>query len=181
MTHVFFDSDSIDWAPYFARQMVGQGQIMQGRGPPDEMIAPIKVFRGMRYVKGYGSVRNMFGSLGRFLMPIASNIASAAKQEALGTLGHVTSDVLAGKPLPETLRERGQEGVKAFRQRLEQCGKGRRKKGTTVGIDTMRNAGVPIKKGRIPKNTDILRDIATREISYNQKPRRKTRDYLDFN
>ena len=77
MTHIFFDQDKIDWSPYLRSQQM-EGVVMEGRGESSETAA--RVFRGLRYTNGYGTVRNMLGSIGCFLLPIASNLAKTAKK-----------------------------------------------------------------------------------------------------
>jgi hypothetical protein len=119
MTHVYFDQNSVNWGTYFKNNQIGTGI----------EIATPKVFRGMKYVRGYGSVKNMLGSIGRFLMPIASNIMESAKREAVSTLGNISQDIAEGRrPIGETLREQGTTGLKRIGEKLQQCGKGKKKK-----------------------------------------------------
>lgn len=116
MTHVFFDPNTVNWISYFKNPQVGSG------------IVEPKVFRGMRYVRGYGSVKNMLGSLGRFLMPIASNIMESAKREAVSTLGNISQDIAEGRrPIGETLMEQGTSGLRRIGEKMQQCGKGKKK------------------------------------------------------
>jgi hypothetical protein len=162
MTHVFFDSEKIDWAPYMARQMRGQGYVMQGRGNDDDQVqTQPRVFRGLRYVRGYGAIKNIMGSVGRFLLPLAQNLAATAQKEVLGQIGHVAGDVASGKALPEALMERGKQTARRFESRLQQCIENPPK--TTSG-----GGKGPSKSNRKIKN--ILRDLATMEIGHNQKP-----------
>lgn len=122
MTHVFFDSDQIDWAPYLRQQQVGQGQMMGGR---DDLDPPL--FRGTPYMRGYG-VKSTLSSIGRFLLPIASNLMHSAKEEATNTLGRIGADMTEGKPLVETLKRHAGTAAQNMGTRIQQCGKGRRKK-----------------------------------------------------
>jgi hypothetical protein len=166
MTHVFFDSEKIDWAPYMARQMRGQGYVMHGRGNDDQVQTQPRVFRGLRYVRGYGAIKNIMGSVGRFLLPLAQNLATTAQKEVIGQIGHVAGDVASGKALPEAIMERGKQTARRFGSRLQQCienpnpPKGQvRGEGKRLGY---RSKNIKIK--------NILRDLATMEIGHDQKP-----------
>jgi hypothetical protein len=119
MTHIFFDQDKLDWSAYIRGQQRGQGI-------GDEIDAP-KIFRGTRYTRGYGSIRNVLGSVGRFLMPIASNIMQSAKKEALSSLGTAVADISEGKEIGETLKEQATGAAQRLGSRMQQCGKGKRK------------------------------------------------------
>ena len=119
MTHVAFDSDKIGWGDYLRQQQIGEGKILAGR----EEIQP-DYFEGTRYMRGYG-IRDALSSVGRFLLPIASNIMESAKGEATQTLGRIGADVVQGKPILETVREQGKTGLKNVGTKMQQCGKGR--------------------------------------------------------
>ena len=106
MTHVFFDSDKLNWNDYIRQQQVGEGKILAGR----EEIDP-NFFEGTRYMRGYG-IRNALGSIGRFLLPIASSLMETAKGESQPTLGRIGSDVVQGKPILDIIREQGVAGLK---------------------------------------------------------------------
>ncbi|HEX4850627.1 MAG TPA: hypothetical protein VFV08_07470, partial [Puia sp.] len=149
---------------------------MEGRGGGIEGDqANPRVFRGARYVRGWGFVRNALGSIGRFLMPIASNLMQSAKSEAASTLGNIASDIAAGRPVTEALKEQGTQGLRNYGRKVQQFGKG--KKGGLKAAQKANN----------------LRSIAGLEISSSQMPtvltagnipkRRRVRkpDYLDFN
>lgn len=126
MTHVTFDPDSIDWSPYLNRQQIGHGFRMSGRGEPEDENK--HVFKGMRYTRGYGSIKGVLGSIGRFLMPIASNLAETAKSEAKSTLGRVSADIAQGKPLLGTITENARTGLTNVGQKIQQCGKGKKRR-----------------------------------------------------
>ena len=80
MTHVFFDRDKIDWGPYLQHQQMGHGSVMEVRGKiPGEMDA--RVFLGLRCTNSYGMVSNVLDSIGRFLLPIASNWQKAQSKK----------------------------------------------------------------------------------------------------
>jgi hypothetical protein len=167
MTHVIFDQDSIDWSQYLSRQQVGQGMVMSGRGDSEDVNK--QIFRGTRYVRGYGSIKGVLGSIGRFLLPIASNIAGTAKEEAQQSLGRLGADIVQGKPLLGSIKQQTQEGLSNIGKKLQQCGKGKRKHS----------------KKPSEKNRDILKDISTYEINNNQglrgtKTRKRRGDYLDI-
>ncbi|HEX4851517.1 MAG TPA: hypothetical protein VFV08_11955 [Puia sp.] len=172
MTHVYFDQDKIDWSSYLRRQQIGQGEWMEGRGGGIEGDqANPRVFRGARYVSGWGFVRNALGSIGRFLMPIASNLMQSAKSEAASTLGNIASDIAAGRSVTEAFKEQGTQGLKNYGRKVQQFGKGK----------------------KAAQKANNLRSIAGLEISNSQMPtvltagnipkRRRVRkpDYLDFN
>ena len=158
MTHVFFDQDKIDWTPYLRQQQKGEGVIMEGRGEVDSGTA--RVFRGLRYTNGYGIVQNMLGSIGRFLMPIASNLAESAKKEAIGALGNVAAETAAGKPLLSTLTEEAKAVGNRLGEKLQQCGKGRKQ------------------RQRRPKT--IVPSTPPPIIIPSNRKKRKVSDYLDF-
>ena len=139
-----------------ARQMVGQGWAMSGRGEEEQQLATPKVFRGMRYVRGYGAVQNILGSIGRFLLPIAKNVAQSAQQEAVGALGGVATDLASGRAVGETIKDRGSTAVRTLGTRLQQCGRGSKTK-------------------NFRHSKELLRDLATMEIGHNQKPTSKLR------
>ena len=158
MTHVFFDQDKIDWTPYLRQQQKGEGVIMEGRGEVDSSSA--RVFRGLRYTNGYGVVQNMLGSIGRFLMPIASNLAESAKKEAIGALGNVAAETAAGKPLLSTLTEEAKAVGSRLGEKLQQCGKGR--------------------KQRLRRPKTIVPSTPPSIIIPSNRKKRKVSDYLDF-
>ena len=126
MTHVAFDPDSVDWSRYLTRQQMGQGMVMAGRGETEDPNR--QVFKGMRYVRGYGSIKGVLGSIGRFLLPIAANLAESARTEAQSTLGRVGADLAEGKPVLGTISSRAEEGISNIGRKIQQCGKGKRKK-----------------------------------------------------
>jgi hypothetical protein len=163
MTHVYFDTEQVDWAPYLRQQQVGQGYMMGGR---DDVQDTDKIFRGTKYMRGYG-VKSTLSSIGRFLLPIASNLMQSAKEEAGSTLGKIGADMAEGKPFQETIRAATTAAARNLGARVQQCGKGRRKK--------------------------IIKQLAIADISGDQvaepivsgpnpipKRRGKKRDYLDL-
>jgi hypothetical protein len=163
MTHVFFDSDKIDWGPYLEKQQVGQGSRMVGRG---NSLGNEDYFKGLRYVRGYGvstrgggAVKNVLGSIGRFLLPIATNLAESAGKEAGALIGRVHGDMAEGRPLLGSLKEQTKKGLENIGQKVQQCGRGQRKI-----KDQKRLVAKNIKT--IPKPSNITK--------------RKPRDYLDL-
>jgi len=158
MTHVIFDPDSIDWAQYLSSQQVGQGSVMRGRGElRDENIG----FKGIKYVRGWGSVRGVLSNIGRFLLPIASNLMETAKGEAINTLGKVGDDLTQGRPMLDSIKSHATQGLQNIGQKLQQCGKGS-KKFKELGLSPRKNTGrlVAASKGK--------------------KQRARKGDYLDF-
>jgi hypothetical protein len=129
MTHVYFDSDQIDWAPYFRQQQMGQGSMIGGRDDLDQETG--QYFKGTKYMRGYG-IRETLSSVGKFLLPIASNIMDAAKGEAKSAIGRIGTDIAEGRPITESFQEQGKAGLKSMRTKLQNCmkqkGDGKRKK-----------------------------------------------------
>jgi len=143
--------------------------IMIGRG---ELQEENKGFKGIKYVRGWGSVKGVLGSIGRFLLPIASNLMESAKGEAINTLGRVSDDLTQGRPVLNSIRSQTTQGLQNVGQKLQQCGKGKKRKKIT-----------PKKL----KQANILNDLSTLEINHNQKSepinkKKKSRklDYLDI-
>jgi hypothetical protein len=163
MTHITFDSDKIDWSSYLSSQQVGQGFRMVGRGNDEDGA---QYFRGLRYMRGYGAgsiIKGALGSLGRFLMPIASNIIETAGREADQTLGRIGADLVTGKPVFEAVKEQATKGLSNIGQKIQQCGKGRK---------------IPNKKHIRPKiNANFMENIINSKRVKNVKRRR---DYLDL-
>ena len=129
MTHVYFDSDTVDWSPYFRQQQMGQGSMLGGRNELDPETG--EYFKGIKYMRG-GGIKDTFKSVGRFLMPIASNIMEAAKGEAKSAIGRIGSDIAQGRPITESFQDQGTAGFKSMRTKLQNClkqkGDGRKRK-----------------------------------------------------
>ena len=160
MTHIFFDQDKIDWGPYLQKHQVGDGFVMQGRGGMDSN-ENAKVFRGLRYTRGYGFVGNMLGSIGRFLLPVASNIAESAKHEAIKSLGLVAGEAAAGKPLIDSFKEEAKAMGNRLGQKIQQCGKGRKRKKKFSTVNSV-----------LP---ELIKTVG------GSRKRKQKNDYLDFN
>ena len=94
-------------------------------------------------------------------MPIASNLAESAKKEAIGALGNVAAETAAGKPLLNTLSEEAKAVGSRLGEKLQQCGKGRKK------------------RQRRPKT--IVSSTPSPIIMPLNRKKRKVGDYLDFN
>lgn len=159
MTHVYFDSDQVDWAPYLRQQQVGQGYMMGGREDAQEVE---KVFRGTKYMRGYG-VRSTLSSIGRFLLPIAGNLMQSAKEEAGSTLGKIGADLARGQPIQETLKQHASTAAQNFGARVQQCGKGKRKRiikqidlAGITGDDPVVSGPNPIPRRRRTRKRDYL-------------------------
>jgi hypothetical protein len=114
MVHVFIDPNELDWYGLVAAQ--------EGRGPA--LAGSPKYFQGMRYQRGAG----VLGSIARFLMPIAKNIVSSVGEEGLAAGQRILSDVSQGKNVKEALKEHSKAGLEKLATKLEQCGKGRKRK-----------------------------------------------------
>ena len=171
MTHVYFDSDQIDWSPYFRQQQMGQGSMIGGRSELDQETG--QYFKGIKYMRG-GGIKDTFKSVGRFLLPIASNIMEAAKGEAKSAIGRIGTDISQGRPITESFQDQGTAGLKSMRTKLQNCLK---------------------QKGDGKKKKSKLKQISIAEISGDQVAdpivsgpnpiegrgrRRRRRDYLDM-
>ena len=109
MTHVPIDIDSVNWDHYFNTGQVGGG---------------LNWFQGQRYMRGYG----VLGSIGRFLLPIAKNLASSVGTEGVEAGTRILKDVSEGKNLSESLKEHSMKGIKNLGEKMKQCGKGRKRR-----------------------------------------------------
>jgi len=169
MTHIYFDSDSIDWGPYLRQQQVGEGLMMGGRNEMDKN----QIYRGIRYMRGYG-IGSTISSIGRFLLPIAKNVMDSAKGEATAALGRVHSDIIDGKPLGEVLKRQGKTAIRNLGDKLQQCGKGKRSK---------RKIGKHVNSNNIPIGENIDNPITSgphpNPLSIKRQRKRK-KDYLDL-
>lgn len=125
MTHVFFDSDTVDWSAYLRQQQRGEGVMMGGRVDELDPDKPSPVFRGTKYMRGYG-VKGALSSIGRFLLPVARNLMESAKDEASLTLGRIGADMARGKPIGQTFKQHALTGVQNLGTRVQQCGKGKK-------------------------------------------------------
>ena len=159
MTHIIFDSDKINWDDYIRQQQVGEGKIMSSR---EEIGDPTKYFEGSKYMRGYG-IKNALTSVGRFLLPIASNLMEAAKNEAQQTVGRTVGDWVQGKPFVQSFKEHGKEGLKNIGTKVQQCGKGR--------LRQKKNIGRPTSLGDLNSEPVISKPIPKR---------RRKKDYLDM-
>lgn len=109
MTHVFFDPDSVNWTSYLESQ--------EGKG---------KFFVGSKYQRGFG----VFGRVGKFLMPIAKNIAESLLKEGVSTGSSVLKDIGEGKDMAQSLATHAKTGLTKVGQKMQQCGKGRKRVST---------------------------------------------------
>jgi hypothetical protein len=112
MTHINIDLDSINWEPFL--------QAQEGGGSVDAT----RYFQGTRYQRGVG----ILGTVGRFLLPIVKNLATTAGSQAVKMGQNVLEDVAKGRSVQEALTAHGKEGFKNVAERLQQCGKGKRRK-----------------------------------------------------
>ena len=133
MTHVFIDPNNLNWLGLVAAQ--------EGRGAQQA-----RYFQGMRYQRGNG----ILGSIGRFLMPIAKNLASAVGEEGLAAGTKALSDISQGKSVKEALLEHSKQGLANIAGKLQQCGKGKRKRGRPKGSKSKPKSG---KRRRIDQLT----------------------------
>lgn len=70
-------------------------------------------------MRGYG----VLGSIGRFLLPIAKNLASSVGTEGVEAGTRILKDVSEGKNLSESLKEHLMKGIKNLGEKMKQCGK----------------------------------------------------------
>nr|CAD2186279.1 unnamed protein product [Meloidogyne enterolobii] len=115
MTHIPVDLDKIDWGPFLAAQEGGAKTGLSNES---------QYFQGTRYQRGFG----VLGTVGRFLMPIVKNLATSAGQEAVNVGKNVLEDVSQGRSVSESLKKHSSEGLQKVGKKLQQCGKGKRKR-----------------------------------------------------
>src|SRR5882724_508004 len=106
MSYVSFDVDSIDWDKFLNVQEGGQST---------------NYFVGQRYMRGYG----VLGSIGKFLLPIAKNLASTVGNEGLAAGTRILKDVTEGKEFGESLKEHSKKGFENVTDKVKQCGRGK--------------------------------------------------------
>jgi len=123
MTHVPVDLDKIDWEPFLAAQDGGS-----------RLIEGSRYFQGTNYQRGFG----LLGSVGRFLMPIVKNLATSAGQEAVNVGKNILEDVSQGRSVSEAMKQHGSEGLQKVGKKLQQCGKGKRKRKQNIVIKNLR-------------------------------------------
>uniref|UniRef100_A0A1I8BJI2 Uncharacterized protein n=1 Tax=Meloidogyne hapla TaxID=6305 RepID=A0A1I8BJI2_MELHA len=142
MTHIPVDLDKIDWDPFLASQ---------DGGARTDMPEGSRYFQGTRYQRGFG----LFGTVGRFLMPIVKNLATSAGQEAVNAGKNILEDVSQGRSVSEALKQHGSEGLQKVGKKLQQCGKGKRKRKPKQKL-IIENLG---KKGRRHRDQLSLEDF----------------------
>jgi hypothetical protein len=122
MTHVAFNPDSIDWTPFLAAQQEGRGEL--------------QYFVGTKYQRGGGLLQNV----AKFLMPVASNLLSSASKEGVAAGSRVLEDLAQGKQLKESIQTHAKQGFQNLADKLQQCGKGRKKKRMTSSKTNIHDA-----------------------------------------
>jgi hypothetical protein len=127
MSYTPIDVESINWDQFLNVQEGGQTD---------------RYFVGQRYMRGYG----VLGSIGKFLLSIAKNLASTIGSEGLEAGKNLLKDVTEGKDFSESLKEHSKKGFENLSTKVKQCGKGqtqqgggknRKKKTTTLGYSNM--------------------------------------------
>jgi hypothetical protein len=106
-THVPIDIDSINWDHYIGSQ--------EGGSKIDN-----KYFIGQKYMRGYG----ILGNIGKFLLPIAKNLATSIGSEGVEAGTRVLKDVTEGKDFTDALKEHSKRGLENLADKMKQCGKG---------------------------------------------------------
>lgn len=100
------DIDSINWDQYLSAQIGGQSD---------------RYFVGQRYMRGYV----VLGTIGKFLLPIAKNLASTVGSEGVQAGTKILKDVTEGKDFTEALKEHSKKGFENLQEKIKQCGKGK--------------------------------------------------------
>ena len=152
-THVFFDQDSMNIGHYLGNNSNNNNdqQIGHGGDPEETFFRGTKWQRGMGGgIRGAGAFRSGLASIGRFLMPIVSNIGESARSEAASALSKVASDVTEGKSIKEALKTQGTTALESMGERLQQCGRGKKRKG---------------------KRKKVLAEISMRELQSTESPK----------
>jgi hypothetical protein len=108
MSPVPFDIETINWDQFINTQDGGQ-----------------RYFVGQRYMRGYG----VLGSIGKFLLPIAKNLASTLGSEGVEAGQRILKDVTEGKNFGEALKEHSKKGLENISEKVKQCGKGKTQTG----------------------------------------------------
>ena len=166
MTHVPIDIDGISWDHYFNAQ-----QPQTGGG--------LNRFVGQRYMRGYG----VLGSIGRFLLPIAKNLASSVGSEGVEAGTRVLKDISEGRNLGESLKEHSMKGIQNLGEKVKQCGKGRkrgRKKKPTAVVKKPVVSVYP-ERPASPTPTSGIKQKKKRELVVEGRKQRKRKpDQLDI-
>ena len=131
MSHVNIDLDSINWDNFLSAQ--------EGGG---------KYFEGQKYMRGYG----VLGNIGKFLLPIAKNLATSIGSEGIEAGTKILKDVTEGKQLTDAFKEHSKKGLENLSEKLKQCGKGKKKKGKIIMYPSV----LPPKRKRKPDQLDIF-------------------------
>src|SRR5215469_7114928 len=113
MSHTPIDVDSINWDMYLNNNQEG------GSGGDQQ-----KYFVGQKYMRGYG----VLGNIGKFLLPIAKNLATSLGSEGVEAGTRILKDVTEGKDFTDSLKEHSQKGLENLADKMKQCGKGKKKK-----------------------------------------------------
>nr|CAD2191934.1 unnamed protein product [Meloidogyne enterolobii] len=74
-------------------------------------------------------------------MPIVKNLATSAGQEAVNVGKNILEDVSQGRSVSDALKQHGSEGLQKVGKKLQQCGKGKRKRKQNIIIGNLGNKG----------------------------------------
>ena len=77
-------------------------------------------------MRGYG----VLGNIGKFLLPIAKNLASSISEEGITAGTRILKDVNEGKSITYALKEHSKKGLENLAGKIQQCGKGKTQKKT---------------------------------------------------
>ena len=118
--HFVFDPDSsIDWGSVFDQQGYQTG------------AGDLNGFQGFRYQRGSSGLGGIFSKLFSVILPVVKRVGRSLGSEALLASGRLVDDLVTGRELTETLKNRGNESYQTLIQRAArklQTGQGRRKK-----------------------------------------------------
>lgn len=133
--HTHFDADAnIDWATVFADQASQTGN---GNG-----------FRGFAFQRGAG-VGGLISKLISFVLPLAQKVGRSLGAEALLASSRIADDLSEGKPLNESIRNRGKESYKTLVERASrklQEGNGRKRSSNQKAVRSSRAKACKRKK-----------------------------------
>lgn len=109
--HVLYDPDKEDWSSYFSRQG-GSGY-----------------YEGLPLQRGYG-IGSIFGSLFRFLLPIAKSVGKEIGREGISLGSRLLGDIAQGQNVKESLVRESKDSLKTLVKKANdrlQTGQGKRR------------------------------------------------------
>lgn len=110
MSHVFFDPDQVNWSEILSVQQGGNSSR--------------RYFAGTKHQRGFGAL----SSIGKFLLPIVKNLGMTVGTQGVEAGMNILKDLTEGKDLKESVVTHSNRGLSNIAQRVQQCGKGAKKK-----------------------------------------------------